>query len=70
LFISKAKLLPILDTRHEIPYARRSKKRVLINSTDDRPDVIHNTLPSWNDTPVRQAILDFVAEAGEVFRDI
>jgi hypothetical protein len=24
----------------------------------------------WNDTPVRQAILDFVAEAGENFRDI
>jgi hypothetical protein len=28
------------------------------------------TLPGRNDTPVRQAILDFVAEAGENFRDI
>jgi hypothetical protein len=29
-----------------------------------------DTLPSRNDTPVRQAILDFAAKAGESFRDI
>ena len=31
---------------------------------------MHNTLPSWNDMPVRQAMLDLVAEAGKSFRDI
>jgi hypothetical protein len=36
----------------------------------ERPDVMDDTLPSRNDTPVRQAILDFAAEAGESFRDI
>ena len=36
----------------------------------ERPDVMDDTLPSRNDTPVRQAILDFAAKAGESFRDI
>jgi len=36
----------------------------------ERPVVMHDTLPSRNDTPVRQAILEFAAEAGESFRDI
>jgi hypothetical protein len=31
---------------------------------------MHYTLPSRNDTPVRQAIPDLVAEAGKSFRDI
>jgi hypothetical protein len=46
-------------TQRETPYARPSKNRFLVNSTDEKPDVMRNTLPSRNDAPVRQASRNF-----------